>query len=65
MEYLLICPAAVIASGLTLFSGFGLGTLLMPVFAVFFPVDIAIAVSTGVIPSAFPVWKAKIWESTE
>lgn len=48
MEYLVICTAAVIASGLTLFSGFGLGTLLMPVFAVFFPVDAAVAMTAVV-----------------
>ena len=35
--------AALPVSALTLFSGFGLGTLLMPVFALFFPVDVAIA----------------------
>ena len=29
--------AAFFAAGLTLFSGFGLGTLLTPVFALFFP----------------------------
>jgi uncharacterized protein len=45
MEYLVICLAALIASGLTLFSGFGLGTLLMPVFAIFFPVEVAIALT--------------------
>ncbi len=45
MEYVIICLAAVAASGLTLFSGFGLGTLLMPVFALFFPVDTAIALT--------------------
>jgi uncharacterized protein len=45
MEYFTICLAAVIASALTLFSGFGLGTLLMPVFAVFFPVEVAIALT--------------------
>jgi uncharacterized membrane protein YfcA len=45
MSYLIICLAALISSGLTLFSGFGLGTLLMPVFAVFFPVEIAIALT--------------------
>jgi uncharacterized membrane protein YfcA len=45
MEYFIICLAAVITSGLTLFSGFGLGTLLMPVFAVFFPVQTAIALT--------------------
>jgi hypothetical protein len=45
MEYLAVCTAALISSGLTLFSGFGLGTLLMPVFALFFPVEIAIGLT--------------------
>lgn len=45
MEYLSICTAAFITSGLTLFSGFGLGTLLMPVFAIFFPIDVAVALT--------------------
>jgi uncharacterized protein len=31
MEYIFICLAAPISSGLTVFSGFGLGTILMPV----------------------------------
>lgn len=41
-EYIIICLCALLASGLTFFSGFGLGTVLLPVFALFFPVDIAI-----------------------
>lgn len=45
MEYLIISLAAIVTSALTLFSGFGLGTLLMPVFAIFFAVDIAIALT--------------------
>ena len=45
MEYIIICLAALVSSGLTLFSGFGLGTILMPVFAVFFPVEVAIALT--------------------
>lgn len=48
MSFLLICISAAAASLLTLFSGFGLGTLLMPVFALFFPLDLAIAM-TGVV----------------
>lgn len=36
------------ASGLTLFSGFGLGTILLPVFALFFPVEVAVA-ATAVV----------------
>lgn len=43
MELLVIGVAALLTSGLTLFSGFGLGTILMPVFALFFPVPLAIA----------------------
>jgi uncharacterized membrane protein YfcA len=37
--------AAFLASALTLFSGFGLGTLLMPVVALFFPVDVAVGIT--------------------
>ena len=48
MEYLVICFFAFIVSGLTLFSGFGLGTLLMPLFALFFPVEIAVALTAAV-----------------
>ncbi|OGS37561.1 MAG: hypothetical protein A2506_00645 [Elusimicrobia bacterium RIFOXYD12_FULL_66_9] len=45
MKYLLICSAAFFTSGLTLFSGFGLGTLLLPVFALFFALDLAIGLT--------------------
>src|SRR5688572_25144987 len=48
MELIILCVAALITSLLTFFSGFGLGTILMPVFAIFFPVEIAIAL-TGVV----------------
>jgi uncharacterized protein len=43
MDILIVSLAALAASGLTLFSGFGLGTLLMPVFALFFSLEVAIA----------------------
>lgn len=43
-----IALVALLAAGLTFFSGFGLGTLLMPVFAIFFPVGTAIA-ATAVV----------------
>ena len=33
--YVLICAVALIASGLTFFSGFGLGTLLLPAFVAY------------------------------
>ncbi|MBI4740034.1 MAG: TSUP family transporter [Betaproteobacteria bacterium] len=48
MDYLLICVTALFASGLSLFSGFGLGTVLTPVFALFFPVPAAIAMTAVV-----------------
>lgn len=48
MEIVILCLAALITSLLTFFSGFGLGTILTPVFAIFFPIEIAIAL-TGVV----------------
>ena len=45
MDYILIAITALFASALTLFSGFGLGTILLPAFALFFPVDTAIAMT--------------------
>jgi uncharacterized membrane protein YfcA len=45
LEYLVVSLAALLASILTFLSGFGLGTLLMPVFALFFPVSLAIALT--------------------
>ena len=41
--FFIIAGSSFIVAGLTFFSGFGLGTLLMPLFAVFFPVPVAIA----------------------
>lgn len=43
MDLIIIGSIALLASGLTFFSGFGVGTLLLPVFALFFPVPLAIA----------------------
>lgn len=48
MEYIIICVVAFLTSILTFFSGFGLGTILLPIFALFFPIDLAIAL-TGVV----------------
>ncbi len=48
MEYPIIAICALLASCLTLYSGFGLGTLLLPVFALFFPVEIAVAATAFV-----------------
>jgi len=48
MEALLIFVVAFAASALTFFSGFGLGTLLLPAFALFYPIELAVA-STAVV----------------
>lgn len=48
MAFLLVPVVALLASGLTLFSGFGLGTLLLPAFAVFFPIDVAVTLTAVV-----------------
>lgn len=48
MAYVVVSIVALVASGLTLFSGFGLGTVLLPAFLLFFPVPIAVA-ATAVV----------------
>ncbi len=48
IELVVITLAAFLTAILTFFSGFGLGTILTPVFIIFFPVDLAIAL-TGVV----------------
>lgn len=48
MEFLLIPAVALLASALTLYSGFGLGTVLLPAFALFFPIPMAVA-ATAVV----------------
>lgn len=47
-SFLLIPAAALAASLITLISGFGLGTLLLPVFALFFPLEVAIGLTAVV-----------------
>lgn len=56
MELLIIGIAALLTAGLTFFSGFGLGTILMPVFALFFPLPLAIA-ATAVVHFANNIFK--------
>ncbi|MCH8555499.1 MAG: sulfite exporter TauE/SafE family protein [Schleiferiaceae bacterium] len=48
MDIVIISFTAFFVAILTFFSGFGLGTILTPVFMLFFPVDLAIAL-TGVV----------------
>jgi len=59
MAILMVSMAALIASALTLFSGFGLGTLLMPVVALFFPLEVAIAM-TAMVHLANNLFKAAL-----
>lgn len=48
MEFLVVPLVAVAASALTLVSGFGLGTLLLPAFALFFPAEVAVGMTAVV-----------------
>jgi uncharacterized membrane protein YfcA len=48
MEFLVIPAVGFVVSGLTFFSGFGLGTLLLPAFVLFFPVEIAVGLTAVV-----------------
>lgn len=60
VEYLLVCLTALAASALTLFSGFGLGTILFPAFALFFPPDVAIA-QTALVHFANNLFKLSLF----
>lgn len=59
MMLVLILMVAFCAAMLTFISGFGLGTILMPAFALFFPVEIAIAM-TAVVHLANNLFKAAL-----
>ena len=59
IEFFIIGLCAFAAATLTLFSGFGLGTLLMPVVALFFSVEIAIAI-TAVVHLANNLFKVAL-----
>jgi uncharacterized protein len=56
MAFLVLGAVALLVSALTLFSGFGLGTLLMPAFALFFPLDVAVP-ATAVVHMANSFFK--------
>ena len=56
MSFLLVAVASLLVAALTLFSGFGLGSLLMPVFALFFPVEVAVG-ATAVVHFANNLFK--------
>ena len=48
MDAVLICIVAFAASAMTFLSGFGLCTLLLPAFAFFYPIELAVA-STAIV----------------
>ena len=56
MDYLVVALCAFLAPGLTLYSGFGLGTLLLPMFAFFFPVEMAVG-ATALVHDANNILK--------
>jgi uncharacterized membrane protein YfcA len=56
VSYLVISLVCLIVCNITLFSGFGLGTLLLPVFLVYFPPPVAIA-ATAIVHLANNVLK--------
>ena len=59
IAHLSVALAAFFAAGLTLYSGFGLGTLLLPVFALFFPAEMAV-VATAMVHGANNVFKVSL-----
>jgi len=59
MDILVVSLTALLASGLTLYSGFGLGTLLMPAFALFVPVELAVA-ATALVHGANSLLKGAL-----
>jgi uncharacterized membrane protein YfcA len=59
VDHALVAAAAAGAALLTLFSGFGLGTLLLPVFALFFPLEVAVA-ATAVVHLANNLFKTAL-----
>lgn len=59
MDYLLICGLSLVIALISLFSGFGLGTVLMPFFAIFFPLPLAI-IATAVVHLVNNLFKASL-----
>jgi uncharacterized membrane protein YfcA len=58
-QYLVVAASSFLAAGLTMYSGFGLGTLMLPVFALFFPVEMAV-VATALVHGANNVFKVSL-----
>jgi uncharacterized membrane protein YfcA len=58
-SFLIVAISAFLAAGLTMYSGFGLGTLMLPVFTLFFPVEVAV-VATALVHGANNVFKVSL-----
>lgn len=58
MEFLPVILSALIGSCLSFFCGFGLGTILLPAFLLFFPIEIAVAATAVVhmLNNLFKLW---------
>ena len=56
MEYVIIAFTVLFGAGLTFFSGFGLGTLMLPVFSLFFDLPIAVG-ATAIVHLANNIFK--------
>ncbi len=56
MEYLVVAITVLFGAGLTFFSGFGLGTLMLPVFSLFFDLPVAVG-ATAVVHFANNIFK--------
>jgi uncharacterized protein len=56
MDFLIITAVSFFIAALTLVSGFGLGTVLLPAFALFFPLEVAIA-ATALVHLANNIFK--------
>lgn len=56
MEYIVVAITVLFGAGLTFFSGFGLGTLMLPVFSLFFDLPVAVG-ATAVVHFANNIFK--------
>jgi uncharacterized protein len=56
MEYVIVAFTVLFGAALTFFSGFGLGTLMLPVFSLFFPLPVAVG-ATAVVHLANNLFK--------
>ncbi|MEJ2385694.1 MAG: TSUP family transporter [Xanthomonadales bacterium] len=59
LSHMVVAVSAFLAAGLTMYSGFGLGTLMLPVFALFLPIEMAV-VATALVHGANNVFKVSL-----